>query len=87
MAQTSLVAVGTYTRTTSDGIYVCEFNGETGELEPVSSIAGRRTRLFSRCIRMGGRCTRPRRSRTSTVSDRGRCTLTTLTGTLAGCPK
>ena len=40
MAQSSLVAVGTYTRTTSDGIYVCEFDGETGELEPVSSIAG-----------------------------------------------
>ena len=40
MAQSSLVAVGTYTRTTSDGIYVCEFDGETGELDPVSSIAG-----------------------------------------------
>ena len=40
MAQFSLVAVGTYTRTTSDGIYVCEFDGETGELDPVSSIAG-----------------------------------------------
>ena len=40
MAQSSLVAVGTYTRTTSDGIYVCRFDGETGELDPVSSIAG-----------------------------------------------
>ena len=40
MAQSSLVAVGTYTRTTSDGIYVCEFDGESGDLEPVSSIAG-----------------------------------------------
>ena len=40
MAQTNLVAVGTYTRTTSDGIYVCEFDGETGDLDPVSSIAG-----------------------------------------------
>ena len=40
MAQPSLLAVGTYTRTTSDGIYVCEFDGETGELDPVSSISG-----------------------------------------------
>ena len=40
MAQSDLVAVGTYTRTTSDGIYVCRFDGETGELDPVSSIAG-----------------------------------------------
>ena len=40
MAQSNLVAVGTYTRTTSDGIYVCEFDGETGDLDPVSSIAG-----------------------------------------------
>ena len=40
MAQSSLVAVGTYTRTTSDGIYICEFDGETGELEPVSSMSG-----------------------------------------------
>ena len=40
MAQSSLVAVGTYTRTTSDGIYICEFDGETGDLEPVSSMAG-----------------------------------------------
>ena len=40
MAQSSLVAVGTYTRTTSDGIYVCEFDGQTGELDPVSSSAG-----------------------------------------------
>ena len=40
MAQTNLVAVGTYTRTTSDGIYICEFDAETGDLDPVSSMAG-----------------------------------------------
>ena len=40
MAQTSLVAVGTYTRTTSDGVYICEFDADTGDLDPVSSIAG-----------------------------------------------
>ena len=40
MAQSTLVAVGTYTRTTSDGIYICEFDGETGDLDPVSSMAG-----------------------------------------------
>ncbi len=40
MAQSSLVAVGTYTRTTSDGIYICEFDAETGDLDPVSSMSG-----------------------------------------------
>lgn len=40
MPQSSLVAVGTYTRTTSDGIYICEFDSATGDLEPVSSISG-----------------------------------------------
>ena len=33
----SLVFIGTYTHTTSDGIYVCRFDGDTGALEPVSS--------------------------------------------------
>ena len=40
MPQSSLVAVGTYTRTTSDGIYICEFDSATGDLEPMSSISG-----------------------------------------------
>ncbi len=40
MTQTNLVAVGTYTRTTSDGIYVCSFDWETGDLEPVASASG-----------------------------------------------
>lgn len=35
-----LVFVGTYTQTTSDGIYVCRFDGESGELEPVSVVSG-----------------------------------------------
>ena len=35
-----LVFIGTYTHTTSDGIYVCRFDGETGGLEPLSSASG-----------------------------------------------
>ena len=35
-----LVFVGTYTQTTSDGIYVCRFDGESGGLEPVSVVSG-----------------------------------------------
>ena len=46
MAQTNLVAVGTYTRTTSDGIYICEFDGETGDLDPVSSSSGAESPSF-----------------------------------------
>ena len=35
-----LVFIGTYTQTTSDGIYVCRFDGESGGLEPVSVVSG-----------------------------------------------
>ena len=36
----SLVAIGTYTRTTSDGIYVCRFDTHSGALEPLSVTSG-----------------------------------------------
>ena len=85
MAQSSLVAVGTYTRTTSDGIYVCEFDGETGELDPVSSIAGAENPSFLALHPNGGRCTRPLRSRTLRGSGRARCTRTTSTRTRVVC--
>ena len=39
-SQGSIVFIGTYTRTTSDGIYVCRFDSQSGSLEPLSSITG-----------------------------------------------
>ena len=38
--QLPLVFIGTYTHSNSDGIYVCQFDDETGELEPLSIISG-----------------------------------------------
>ena len=71
-----LVFIGTYTHSTSEGIYVHSFDPDTGGLEPVSVVTGPTTRRSSRCTQAGGSSTPRLRSRSSRGNRRGRCTPT-----------